>query len=54
MNRIHNIIRKIRILAGFIIVRKIVSEYYPDGRPKTIIRYRGEGRFIREVSKRNL
>jgi hypothetical protein len=49
----HQTIRKLRILAGFFKTKIIVAEFHSDGKPKTMIKYRGEDRFIREIHRRD-
>lgn len=49
-----NLQRKLKILLGFLFVREIVTDRYPNGSPKKIVLFRGEERYLRKVGEKTL
>lgn len=50
MNRL---LRKIKLAASLLITRKVVLTRHPDGSVKTVVRFRGDERFMKEISRVN-
>jgi hypothetical protein len=51
MKQLQRIQRKTRLLFSIFIPRKLVVTRHPDGSPELVIRYRGDERLIREISR---